>query len=188
MLNFYAENSNSTLMTVIWIIVIIGVVFLFLLISFFVTLIFVKKFQKRAYIALDNLVPFEKERFEQIHGVYDYLLLEKKLNASNNPIKEIIQEQQIILSGNSIDMQKAKANDDFLILFLTKFMKEKSLKNKDSFKDKYEILEKYNYFDDKKDSPYHQYNKIALRYNSLSSMMTVSSYCRRKGYLKAPIL
>ncbi len=187
MFNFYAENSNIT-RTIIWVVVIIAVVLIVFLISFFMTLLFVKKFQKKAYQALDDLVPFEKERFEKIHKVYDYLITEKKLNASNNPIKEIIQDQQIIFSGNSIAMDKAKANDDFLVLFLMKYMKEKSLKNKDSFKECYKTLEENDYMQERKESPYYKYNKIALRYNSLSSMMTIQGYCQRKGYLKAPIL
>ena len=147
-----------------------------------------KKAQKKAYRALDELVPYEKERFACIERFYEALVQEKKLNLSRNPLSDIMKEQEIILSGNTIDMQKAKANDDFCILFLKKFIKEKSLHMKEPYHSLEEELGKYDSFSDEKKTPYKKYNDCALKYNALTSMMTVSGYCQRKGYLKAPIL
>lgn len=185
--NSFAELS-STAYTIIWVVAIIACLILLFLISFLVTILLVKKAQKKAYKALDDLVPYEKERFQAVLKMYDLLVQEKKLPAGKNPLSDIMKEQEITLSGNTIDMQKAKANDDFAILFLQKFLKERSLKMKEPFHSALEELKKYDVMLDEKNSPYKKYNDCALKYNALSSMMTVSGYCQRKGYLKAPIL
>lgn len=179
--------SDATF-TVIWVVSIILVIFLLFLLSFFVTILLVKKAQKKAFQALDDLVPYEKERFQCINKLYETLINEKKLVPGKNPLADIMKEQEIILSGNTIDMQKAKANDDFSILFLKKFLKDRSLRMKEPYHTLEEELGKYDNMLDEKNSPYRKYNNYALKYNALSSMMTVSGYCQRKGYLKAPIL
>lgn len=179
---------SNTVYTVLWIVgIIVGLCILFFL-SFFITLLLVKRSQKKAFEALDHLVPFERERFAVVKKAYDTLIAEKKLKANDNPLKDMVHETEIILSGTSIDMQKAKANDDFMILFLKKYLKDRSLRMKDPYKSIDETLAEYDYLQNRKDSPYDGYNKKALKYNALSSMMSVSSYCQRKGYPKAPVL
>ncbi len=184
-LNTFMDEATFT---VIWVVVIILAIFVLFFISFLVTILLVKKAQKKAYQALDELVPYEKERFQSINKLYETLVNERKLVPGKNPLADIMKEQEIILSGTTIDMQKAKANDDFSILFLKKFLKDRSLKMKEPYHTLSEELDKYDIMTDEKNSPYKKYNNYALRYNALSSMMTVSGYCQRKGYLKAPIL
>lgn len=171
----------------IWVAVIIGVVIVVWLLSSFVMILLMKKAQKKAFKALDDLVPEEKKRFLKIKEFADLLVKEKRLKRGN--ILDAVHEQEVLFSGERIDMAKAKATNDFLVLYFRKYMKEKRLKDKDPYKDYYELFQNDIHIDpDDKKNPYRSYNKIAMRYNSYLNMTLVRSYANRKHYPGAPIL
>lgn len=175
------------LTTIIWIIVIVVSLLVIWGISFVVLVFLMKKTQKKAFKALDDLVPYERERFDIILETVEQLKKENKFR--NKEMDKLVEEQKKLLEGVTIDMSKVKAQNDFLILYLRKLLKDKGLKMKDPYKDLNKKMEEH-FFDDtsSKNSPYYNYSKLALRYNAYMGMMFVASYANRKGYPRAPIL
>lgn len=168
------------------------IVFIAIIIVTFIALQIVMYFllksnMKKAFASLDNLVPIEKERFNKIKDIYNQLL---KLNRINNEeIKELVAIQENNLNLERLDMQIFKGNNDFLIMYLLRLLKEKKLKLKEPFCLMNETLESISYFESKdKDTPYYKYNKIANRYNTFASMSLVSKTFKKASYPRVPIL
>ena len=173
--------------TWIWIVIFIAVVIGSIIILQVVLYFFMKRAMKKAYTYLDGLVPVEKERYQKIKNAY--FTLNKTHYISNDSIKELIKEQEVLSSEERVDMQKLKGQNDFLVMFLLKFMKEKKLKMKDNYSPIYKELESISYFESKdKSTPYYKYNKAANVYNALATLSFVSSIFRKKDYYRAPIL
>ncbi|MFA6829174.1 MAG: hypothetical protein WCR67_00480 [Bacilli bacterium] len=174
--------------TIIWIVCIVAALLIAWLISFLVIIQLMKKAQKKAFAALDELVPYERERYEAVKKAFNQIIDERRMQ-KDNQMYALCTEQEKILAGDRIDMSTLKAQNDFMILYLHKFIKEKKLRMKEPFSTIDTDLDKYTFIDpSSKDSPYRSYNNVALKYNSYMGMMLVSNYASRKGYPKAPIL
>ena len=174
-------------MTWVWIVVfiaiIIGSIFLLQIVLYFL----MKRAMKITFSELDKLVPLEKERFNKIKE--NYFALNKNHRITNESIKELIMSQDELVKSERIDMQQYKNQNDFLIMYLLKFMKEKKLKMKDEYSPIYKELESISYFEVKdKSTPYYSYNKKANRYNTLANLSFVSNLFKRNNYYRAPIL
>ena len=175
--------NDSWIWIVIFIAVIIGSILLLQVVLYFL----MKHYMKKAYLKLDELVPIEKERYNKIKNAY--FLLNKSHHIANDSIRELIQKQDVIASGERVDMQEFKNQNDFLVMFLLKFMKERKLKMKDNYSPTYKELESISYFESKdKTTPYYKYNKVANAYNALASLSFVSSIFKKKDYYRVPIL
>lgn len=173
--------------TWIWIVVTLAIVIAVYLLSELVLFLLMRSSMKKAFHALDELVPFERERSKKIDTIYQTLKDGKRIN--NRSMEELLESNKDILSQSSIDMQKLKSQDDFLILYLLKFMKEKKLKQREEYSPLYKELEAISYPDPKaNDFPYKRYNDLALRYNSYTGMGMLRSIASRKKYLAAPVL
>ena len=175
--------NGSWIWIVIFIAVIIGTIFILQIVLYFL----MKKEMKKAFTELDKLVPIEKERFNKIKEIYFALNKNNRLN--NDSIKELVISQDEVVKSSTLDMQQYKNQNDFLVMYLIKFMKEKKLKMKDEYSSLYKDLESISYFEvDDKSTPYYKYNKIANRYNSFASLSLVSSLFKKKDYYRAPVL
>ena len=175
--------NNTWIWIVVFIAIIIGTILIFQVVIYF----FMKRSMRKAYLALDKLVPFEKERYNKIKEVY--FSLNKTHHIANDSIRELIQNQDIISTEERVDMQKLKNQNDFLLMFLLKFMKDKKLKMKDAYSSTYKELESISFFDTKdKTTPYFKYNKIANVYNALATISFVSNIFKKSNYYRAPIL
>ena len=174
-------------MTWVWIVVfiaiIIGSIFLLQIVLYFL----MKRAMKITFSELDKLVPIEKDRFNKIKE--NYFALNKNHRITNESIKELIMSQDELVKSERIDMQQYKNQNDFLIMYLLKFMKEKKLKMKDEYSPIFKELESISYFEvNDKSTPYYSYNKKANRYNTLANLSFVSNLFKRNNYYRAPIL
>lgn len=146
-----------------------------------------KSSMKKAFDELDKLVDVEKNRFIKIKEIY--FALNKTHKVMNDSINELINNQEDIIKEQRIDMEKLKNQDDFIVMYLLKFMKEKKLKMKDNYSDLYKELESISYFEkEDKTTPYYTYNKKANRYNTFAKLSFVSNIFRRNNYYRAPVL
>lgn len=172
-----------------WVIVILVIVCLIVLylLSALVLFLLMKRAMNKAYDALVALVPFETERLEYVKKVRDRLLADDYHLSSE--MLELTESNEKLLATKPVDVSKVKNQTDFLILYYSKFIKEKKLakKNPDYEELDKTLLSKLHLHDDLKVSPYAKYDKAAFRYNSYLSMMILAPFVRRK-YQNAPIL
>ena len=170
-----------------WILIIIAtlvIVYAFIqVILFFI----MRKCMKKAFSELDKMAIYEKDRFGIIFVSYKEIISKKKIE--NVEINNLIKEQENISNNKEIEMESFKSKNDFIIMYLMKFLEEKKLKNKDDFSSIYQNLKDISYFDiNDKTSPYIKYNKVANRYNALANICIISNSFKRSSYLRAPIL
>ncbi|MFA6624219.1 MAG: hypothetical protein WCS80_00415 [Bacilli bacterium] len=172
-----------------WVIILIvlGCLIAIYLLGSFIIWLFLKAARNKAYKALDELVPYEKERFQYIAYVRDEI--EKDNYHLPKSILDVIENNNDILSGHEIDMQKVKSQDDFLILFFQKYLKEKKLISKEKYVNINLKMSSYLHMDtDDKESPYDIYDKKAFRYNSLLGMTLFTIFLNKSKFAQAPIL
>lgn len=172
-----------------WLIVIIVIVCLVLLylLSALVLFLMMKRAMDKAYDALVALVPYEKERMAAI------LKVKERLQSDgyhlSDEMVELTENNQKLLEEKPVDVSKVKSQTDFLIMYYTKFIKEKKVAKKDiSYeKESTDLLKMLHLHDDLKTSPYGKYDKAAFRYNSYLGLIILAPFVRRK-YQNAPIL
>lgn len=165
----------------------LGILIVGFLLGSLITIQLMKKAQKKAFSTLDDLVSYERNRFEDIKEIADYLDQSNRLHAQS--IIDTIKKQEEAFSSDTIDMQNAKVTDDFLVIYFIKYIKEKNLSKKEPY-DEYlkKLTEELTIQIDDKEHPYYKYNKLALKYNSYANMRTANWYARKKNYPQAPVL
>ena len=102
---------------------------------------------------------------------------------------QLTESNRVLLETKPVDVSKAKNQTDFLIMYYTKFIKEKKLAKKNPAYETMseELLKKLHLHDELKTSPYGKYDKAAFRYNSYLGLMILAPFVRKK-YQNAPIL
>ncbi len=171
---------------VIVILVIVCLIVLYL-ISALVLFLLMKRAMGKAYDALIALIPYEKERMEAI------IELKDKLQADgyhlSDEMIQLTESNRVLLETKPVDVSKAKNQTDFLIMYYTKFIKEKKLAKKNPAYETMseELLKKLHLHDELKTSPYGKYDKAAFLYNSYLGLMILAPFVRKK-YQNAPIL
>ncbi len=170
----------------ILIIVIAGVLVLYLLFAL-IAYFLMKGAMNKAYDALVALIPYEKERLELVKKVADDLKNDHYRFSSQ--IDELIKENENVLEKKPVDVSKAKNQNDFLILYFSKLIKEKNFDKRFSkYQEHHKTLQSHLYLQSyNKNSPYYRYDKLAFRYNSYLNMLFLAPFVRRK-YESAPIL
>lgn len=189
-LNIIYRKKGGRKMTLTIILVVsisLGILIVGFLISSLITIQLMKKAQKKAFDSLDSLVAYERNRFDGIKEIADYLDQSNRLHAQS--IIDTIKKQEEAFSSDTIDMQNVKVTDDFLVIYFQKYIKEKNLSKKSPY-DEYlkKLSEELTIDPEDKEHPYYKYNKLALKYNSYANMRTASWYARRKNYPQAPVM
>ncbi len=166
----------------IYIVVIVGVIALYL-ISGAIVHFLMKGAKKKAYAELEKVIPYEKERFDEISSSIhtmqdDGRFLPKNMIECLNTIDESFKKVPV-------DVSSVKNQNDFLILYIRKYLSEKRIVEK--YKSIDEKLEKLLFLDpSSKSSPYHTYNKKAAHYNAYLGMGIFNIF--RGNNTAAPIL
>ncbi len=166
----------------IYIVVIVGVIALYL-ISGAIVHFLMKGAKKKAYAELEKVIPYEKERFDEISSSIhtmqdDGRFLPKNMIECLNTIDESFKKVPV-------DVSSVKNQNDFLILYIRKYLSEKRIVEK--YKSIDEKLEKLLFLDpSSKTSPYHTYNKKAAHYNAYLGMGIFNIF--RGDNTAAPIL
>jgi hypothetical protein len=172
----------------VWIVIVISSLIVIYALATLITWFLMKSLQKRTFKALDELVPYEKNRFTKIKEIAQALNEEHRI-PKNSSINDTLKLQEIILSGSRIDMNRVKSQNDFLLIFLKKALKEKGLRFKEPFATYDKDVDRMIDPDSSKDSsPYYQYNKLAYKYNAYLGMMLIRAIAIRKQVPNAPIL
>ncbi len=145
-----------------------------------------KRARLRAFDEMQTLIPYEKERLDVITRTKDALLDDNR--HFPNEIAELVQSTDEILNTSPVDVGKAKGQSDFLIIYFTKYLKEKKLLKRGSYQELCDELEAHLHMDENdKNSPYKKYDKKATTYNAYLSLIFIPGFIRRK-YQQAPIL
>ena len=171
---------------VIVIIVIVCLIVLYLL-SALVLFLFMKRAMGRAYDELVALIPYEKERMDAILSLREKLLSDGYHLSSE--MVSLTDSNKTLLETRPVDVSKVKNQTDFLIMYYTKFLREKKVAKKDPAYDSMgeNLLKMLHLHDELKSSPYGKYDKAAFRYNSYLGLIILAPFVRRK-YQNAPIL
>jgi|GEM_PF-920774 len=187
---FLADNSFTQtvggLPAWAWLLIVLAIIVVIYLLVELVLFFLMRSSMKKAFRMLDELVPFERQRFEAIEKVYQRLVKENKLH--NKDIDDLIAGQRVILGGKTTDMQKLKGQDDFLILYLTKYLKERKLKQKGYEAEYNDLLSRLYSDPEDKSNPYYRYDQEAMKYNSYTQMGLLRSITIRHHYYQAPVL
>lgn len=158
---------------------IIAVYFIGCLIIYFLT----KNAQKKVDSYINNVIGKEKERFDIILNLKNQMEEDGRFLPKN--MVETTMQVEEEFKKIPVDISKIKGSDDFLIIYYRKYLKEKKLLTKYGEKDK--LLESITYMDpNDKLSPYYNYNKAAIKYNSYLGMGFMNPFGRNS--IKAPIL
>lgn len=172
-----------------WIIVIIVIVCIIVLylLSALILYLLMKRAMNKAYDALMALVPYEQERMDLIVQTKERLL-DDHYHLSDE-MCELVESNNALLKTPPVDVGKVKSQTDFLIMYFTKFLREKKVAKKDSSyaETSEKLLKMLHLNDDLKSSPYGKYDKLAFRYNSYLNMIILAPFVRRK-FQNAPIL
>jgi hypothetical protein len=173
----------------IWYILLIalGSILVLYLIVAAILMALMKRAQRRAFKALDALVPYEKKRMEIVLDCRDTLEDDHYHLAQN--IKEVIDEAQDLINQSRIDMGKVKGENDFLIMYFQKYLKEKRLLHDEKYKKLSDELGAEIHLDPaEKSSPYKKYDDLAFRYNAYLGMMILAPFLGGKKNPQAPVL
>lgn len=166
----------------IYAIVIGGIIIVYLLTGLIIKLL-MRKAQKRAFTLLEQLLPKERERFEVIYNTK--LTMENDGRYLPKNLTETIEKTKKEFENVPVDMSIVKGYDDFLIIYFRKYISEKRLMEK--YRDLDSKLEAILYTSlEDKSSPYYEYNKAALKYNSYLNMGVLNIF--RGKAIKAPTL
>ncbi len=171
-----------------WVIIIIIVACLIVLYLIIAVICYflLKRARLKAYDEMQTLIPYEKERLDVIIKAKDALLDDNR--HFPNEMAELVQSTEDILSTNPVDVGKAKGQSDFLIIYFTKYIKEKKLIHRGNYQEIVDELNAHLHMeDDEKNSPYRKYNKKAMSYNAYLNLIFIPGFIRRK-YQQAPIL
>ena len=168
------------------IIIIVAVLIVLYLIVAVICYFLLKRAQNKAFDAMQELIPYEKERLDVIIKAKDALLDDNR--HFPNEMAELVQSTEDILNTNPVDVGKAKGQSDFLIIYFTKYIKEKKLINRGNYKEIVDELDAHLHMDDKdKDSPYNKYDRKAMSYNAYLNLIFIPGFIRHR-YQQAPIL
>ena len=167
-----------------WIIVIIVIVCIIVLylLSALILYLLMKRAMNKAYDALMALVPYEQERMDLIVQTKERLL-DDHYHLSDE-MCELVESNNALLKTPPVDVGKVKSQTDFLIMYFTKFLREKKVAKKDSsYADTSEkLLKMLHLNDDLKSSPYGKYDKLAFRFELADSHHSAGrSGSRRNG-------
>jgi hypothetical protein len=164
---------------------IIGGVIVLYLIAALITFFLMKGAKKKCYDEFDKLVPYEKERLELILSIRDTMLKDGRHLPKN--LTDACSQDEEYFAKVPFDLKSAKGQNDFLVIYLRKYLKEKNLLKQEKYLEFDKKLEGALFLDpqDKK-SPYFNYNKRALRYNSYLGM-TLLAIFNNGRHTSAPI-
>ena len=153
-----------------------------------VTYLLMKGAKKKAFQALDQMIPIEQNRFALVEEVVQAMKDDGRILPKN--LLEQVESEGKDFQKTPLDLQGLKGRTDFLILYLRKYLKEKRLLSKSEKYQEYDKkLESSIYLDPQdKNSPYYHYNKVASRYNAYLGMTTLSLFGIRGKNPQAPIL
>ena len=172
-----------------WVILLIVLACLLLLyiLSGRIVKILLRKAKKKAIDALDSLAGYEQDRLDRLIKIKDELVNDHKFLPKNR--LDAFEETKAIFLSVPSDVAKAKGQNDFLVLYLRKFLKEKRLLAQGKYKDRDMRLEGEVHIDpsDRK-SPYYSYNRKALKYNALRNRTFFSLFTNNGNNPSAPIL
>lgn len=152
----------------IYLVIIVGVLAVYFFTAFIIYLL-MKRAKKKAYQEMEKVIPYEKEKYDLISEVIktmqdDGRFLQKNLLDSYEDLGKTFDKVPF-------EIATAKNQNDFMILYLRKYLKEKNLLRKEVYQKLDERLSKAIYLDpSEKNSPYYLYNKKASRYNAFLSM------------------
>ncbi|MFA6860999.1 MAG: hypothetical protein WCR56_01270 [Bacilli bacterium] len=171
-----------------WILIIVAGVLVLYGLSALVIYFIMKGIQKKTFKALDDLVPYEKNRLKKLLECKE--TLERMNYFHSQPMADLLDKQEAIANGSTIDMASLKGQNDFLTIYFQKFFKEKHLVLKNpEIKVLNDEITKTMYIDPAaKDSPYKRYDDLAFRYNSYLGMMILAPFTRGAKNPRAPIL
>jgi hypothetical protein len=174
--------------TVVWVLIaVIGGLAVIYVLTAVVLLGLMKRAQKKAFSALDELVPYEKERYALLTEIQERMAKDNFVIPSN--IREIIEDGGRTLGASTVDMGKVKGELDFAFLYLQKFLKEKKLLARPGYPELMNEITAHIFIDPSiKGCPYEKYDKLAYRYNAYLGMMFISPFIAHKNLPKAPIL
>lgn len=153
----------------IYLIIIVGVIAIYLL-SALIIFLLMKGAKKKAIQELDKLVPHENERFQVIETIIKEMQNDGRYLPKN--MLDSLHEIDSSFSKTPIDLSSIKNQNDFMILYLRKYFKEKRMLEKDQkYKNYDEKLSKMIFLNPSdKTSPYYLYNKKSSRYNAFLGM------------------
>lgn len=173
-------NDNNTWW--IYVVVIVGVIAIYLIAGAIVHFL-MKGAKKKAYAELEKVIPFEKNRYEEIASSIkemqdDGRFLPKNMIECLNTLDESFKKIPV-------DVSSIKNQNDFLIMYIRKYLADKHIVEK--YKSIDEKLEKLLFLDPtSKTSPYRAYNKKAAHYNAYLGMGIFNIF--RGSNTSAPIL
>lgn len=169
----------------IYLLILLGVIALWFILS--IILFFaMKSAQRKAYNELDKVAPFERDRYDFFVEVIT------KLEDSGRHLPKSLTELQKSLERAfakiPVDVNEIKGQNDFMDIYLKKYLDEKGFSKKEEFKSYCEKLNQMLWIDPAdKNSPYYKYNKLASRYNSLNGMLLLRIFTASGKYPSAPI-
>ncbi len=152
----------------IYLVIIVGVLAVYFFTAFVIYLL-MKRAKKIAYAEMEKVIPYEKEKYNLVSEVIRTMqeegrYLQKNLLDSYEDLGKTFEKVPFELSA-------AKNQNDFMILYLRKYLKEKNLLKREIYQKLDERLRDAVHLDpSEKNSPYYVYNKKAARYNAFLSM------------------
>lgn len=153
------------------------------LLTGFIIKTLMRKAQKKVFILLEEVLPKERERFDVIYNTK--MTMENDGRHLPKNLTETVDKTKQEFEKVPVDISVVKGYDDFLIIYFRKYISEKRLIDK--YKNLDAELEKITYSSlDDKSSPYFEYNKAALKYNSYLNMGILNIF--RGNASKAPTL
>lgn len=172
-----------------WVIVIIVLVGLFIvyLIAAAIVLFLMKAAKKKAFSMLNQIIPIEQKRFDLINKTVNELKNDGVFPPKNliETLKDAEKDYQLA----PLDISIIKGKNDFLIMYLHKYLSEKKYFKQDKYLSLDKELESNLFLDpNDRNSPYYQYNKKAAYYNAYLNMMVLSIFGVRRRNPTAPIL
>ncbi len=175
------NNTNNNTWW-IYVVVIVGVIAIYF-ISGAIVHFLMKGAKKKAYAELEKIIPYEKTRFEEIEASIKHMQDDGRFLPKN--MIDCLNTVNDSFSKVPVDVASIKNQNDFLIMYIRKYLADKHIVEK--YKDIDEKLEKHLYLDpSSKTSPYHTYNKKAAHYNAYLGMGIFNIF--RGSNTSAPIL
>lgn len=143
-----------------------GIIAVYLLSALIIRLL-MNKASKKAHALYDKMIPVEKDRYDVI------LQAQKKLEDDDRHLPKNMVESTMDVQKEfekiPCDIATIKGMNDFLIVYYRKYIKEKRLLPRYPEIDA-KLESKLFLNPESKESPYYDYNKAVLKYNSYLNM------------------
>ena len=150
----------------VYAIIIVGVLAFYLLSALIVRLL-MNEAKKKAVIEYEKVIPYEKARMDEINNAIKTMQDDGRFLPKN--MIECLETINKSFDAVPVDVSSIKNQNDFMILYIRKYLKEKRIAEK--YKSIDEKLESLLFLDpSSKKSPYSVYNKKAGRYNAYLGM------------------